>query len=253
MTNGNLKSLGEILWKVMKNPLASELTYEEAAEYALEFIKLLGAPSIYENKLSIMELTNHKAELPCDLLTIEGVRYLDTSDPETASASNYIAMREATNLYHFDENEHLNEQDTEFNIRGNHRRSEFTYKVQRGIIFTSMRDGCIEMAYKAISTDEEGFPLVPDNEKVAIGMEYYILSRYLEPLWMMGKITDKAFEYITQKRYFYMPSAFTAMQMPSKDMLESTMNGINRLLLSTTMHEKFYKKLGEEERFRKFR
>jgi hypothetical protein len=116
-----------------------------------------------------------------------------------------------------------------------------------------MRDGCIQMAYKGLATDDDGFPLIPDNEKVAIAMEYYILSRYLEPFWLMGKITDKAFEYIQQKRYFYMPSAFTALQMPNEDMLESTMNGINRLILSTTMHEKFYKKMGEKERLRKFR
>ena len=43
----NYKSLGEILWKVLRNPLCQELTYEEAAEYALEFLKLLGAPFIY--------------------------------------------------------------------------------------------------------------------------------------------------------------------------------------------------------------
>lgn len=253
MINGNLKSLGTILWKVMKNPLASELSYEEAAEYALEFIRLLGAPAAYENKLFSTELTNHKAELPCDIITIDGVRYLDSSDPQTASATRFIAMREASNIYHFDEQEHLSEQDTEFDLRGNHRRSEFTYKIQKGIIFTSMRDGCIEMAYKGLSVDEDGFPLIPDNEKVAIAMEYYILSRYLEPMWLMGKISDKAFEYIQQKRFFYMPSAYTALQMPNADGLETIMNGINRLLLSTTMHEKFYKKLGEEERLRKFR
>ena len=255
MINGNMKSLGTILWKVMKNPLASELTYEEAAEYALEFIKLLGAPSAYENKLFTSELTNYKAELPCDILRINGVRYLDTHnvDNQDMNTTNYIAMREATDIYHFDPEEHRSEQDTEFDLRGNHRRSEFIYKIQKGIIFTSMRNGCIEIAYKGIYVDDDGFPMVPDNEKVGIAMEYYILSRYLEPLWLMGKISDKAFEYIQQKRYFYMPSAFTALQMPNEDMLESTMNGINRLLLSKTMHEKFYKKLGEQERLRKFR
>jgi len=253
MNTGNTVSLGAVIWKVMKHGLCSELTYEDAAEYALEFLKLLGAPCAYENKLYTTELVNHKAAIPCDILKIDGVRYLDSSDPETASTTRFIAMREATNLYHFNEEEHLSEQDTEFDLRGNHRRSEFTYKVQNGVIFTSMRNGCIEMAYKGLMLDEDGFPLIPSNEKVLIAMEYYILSRYLEPLWLMGKITDKAFEYIQQKRYFYTPSAFTALQMPNEDMLESTMNGINRLILSTTMHEKFYKKLGEEERLRKFR
>ena len=81
-------------------------------------------------------------------------------------------------------------------------------------------------------------------------MEYYILSRYLEPLWLMGKISDKAFEYIQQKRYFYTPSAFTAMQMPGVDKMETVMNGINRLIINTTAHKTFFKNYGEKEKLR---
>ncbi len=241
------------MWKVMKHPLCEQLTYEEAAEYAMELLRLLGAPAAHENKLYSTELINYKASIPCDILTINGVRYLDSSDPETSSASRFIAMREATDIYHFDPKEHISEQDTEFDLRGNHRRSEFTYKVQNGVIFTSMRDGCIEMAYKGLAIDEDGFPLIPDNEKVTLAMEYYILSRYLEPMYLMGKITDKAFNFIEQKRYWYLPAAQNSINMPNYDGMESVVNAINRLILDTTAHEKFYKKLGQQERIRKFR
>jgi hypothetical protein len=251
MFNGNYKSLGTILWKVLKNPLAAEITYEEAAEYALEFIKLLGVPMVYLDKIHTLELTMHKAELPCDLLYLNGVRYVEVS--EDGEMGSPIAMREATNVYHSSATEHANEQDTEFDLRGNHRKTEFTYSIQKGIIFTSMLDGFIEVAYKAIATDEDGYPLIPDHEKVTLGIEYYVLSRYLEPLWMMGKITDKAFEYIQQKRYFYMPSAFTSLQMPSLDKMETLMNSLNRLIINTTAHQNFFKKAGEKERMRRFR
>ena len=242
MTNSKYKSLGSTIWSILKNPLAQELTYEEAAEYALECIKLLGAPVIYLNKLEKLNLTSYKAELPCDLLYIEGVEYFDgeTNEP--------IAMREATNIYHLDTNEFTNE-----NSQTHHNRNEFTYKIQNGIIFTSMSDGCVQVGYKAIATDEEGYPLIPDNQKVQLALEYYILSRYLEPLWMMGKITDKAFDYIQQKRYFYVPSAYTSLTMPGIDKMETIMNSINRLIINTTAHQNKFKKLGEKERIRKFR
>jgi len=242
MTNSKYKSLGSTIWSILKNPLAQELTYEEAAEYALECIKLLGAPVIYLNKLEKLNLTSYKAELPCDLLYIEGVEYFDgeTNEP--------IAMREATNIYHLDTNEFTNE-----NSQTHHNRNEFTYKIQNGIIFTSMSDGCVQVGYKAIATDEEGYPLIPDNQKVQLALEYYILSRYLEPLWMMGKITDKAFDYIQQKRYFYVPSAYTSLTMPGIDKMETIMNSINRLIINTTAHQNKFKKLGEKERIRKYR
>lgn len=248
----NYKSLGSVLWRILRNPLASELSYEEAAEYALEFIKLLGAPVAYADNISSnIEVVNHKAELPCNILTISGIKYLDVD--EDGRFNRPIAMRESTDIYHFDPSEFANEGNTDFDLRGNHRRLEYTYSVQKGVLFTSIKDGYVTVAYRGIATDEDGYPLIPDNEKVMLGMEYYILSRYLEPMYLMGKVTDKAFEYIQQKRYFYMPSAFTALQMPSVDGMESVMNSINRLILSNTSHESFFKKSGEKERLRKFR
>jgi hypothetical protein len=89
--------------------------------------------------------------------------------------------------------------------------------------------------------------MIPDNQKVQLGMEYYILSRYLEPIWLMGKITDKAFEYIQQKRYFYMPSAQTHLNMPSADKMETLMNTLNRLIISTSSHANGFKNLGEKK------
>lgn len=247
----NYVSLGRVLWKVLKNPLAAELTYDEAAEYSLEYIRLLGAPVTYVNKLQTMELQYHKAELPCDIYLIDGIRYLDVD--EDGNLNQPIAMRESTNVYHYDPQEYNNEGNTDFDLRGNHRRNEFTYSIQKGILFTSMREGSVEIAYKGIATDEDGYPLIPDNEKVLLGAEYYILSRYLEPMWLMGKITDKAFEYIQQKRYFYVPSAYTSLTMPSVDGMETLMNSLNRLVINTNAHKNFFKKMGEKESIRKFR
>ena len=54
MINGQYKSIGLILWKILKNPLCSELTYEEAAEYALEFIRIVGAPMAFLTKNELL-------------------------------------------------------------------------------------------------------------------------------------------------------------------------------------------------------
>ena len=239
MVNGNYKSLGTILYKILRNPLCAELSYEDAAEYALEFIKLLGAPVAYINKTECIELNCYKAEIPCGLLYVNGVRYFEQD------VCDAIAMRESSNVYHLNPNEFKENGMYHFN-------NEFTYKLQNGIIFTSMEHGNIEISYEAIATDEDGYPLIPDNQKVELGMEYYIMSRYLEPLYLVGKITDKAFEYIQQKRYFYMPSAYTSLQMPSVDKMATVMNGLNRLIINDTAHQNFFKKFGEKEVIRKF-
>jgi len=242
MTNSNYKSLDSTIWSLLKNPLAEQLTYEEAAEYALEGIKLLGAPVIYLSKVERKVLQSHKTDIPCDLLYIEGVKYFgDNSESGTT-------MREATNSFHMSDDEFT----TSDSIKHNYRNTEFTYKIQKGIFFSSIAEGCVDIAYKGIATDEEGYPLIPDNQKVQLALEYYILSRYLEPLWLMGKITDKAFEYIQQKRFFYMASAQTGIMMPTVDKMESLMNSINKLIINTTSHKDGFKKLGEKEYIKKY-
>lgn len=236
MNNSNYKSLGSLLWILLKNPICQDLSYEDAAEYALECIKLLGAPVIYINKIEILELSQYKAKLPCDLLYIEGIKYISNNN----SGSN--TMRESSNIYHLDSFEFENENNN----------SELTYKIQNSLIFTSRQEGCIEISYKAIHCDENGYPLIPDNQKVELALEYYILSRYLEPLWMMGKVTDKVFEYIQQKRYFYVPSAQQGLQMPSIDKMETIMSGINRLIVTNNSHTNGFKNYGVKEQIKQY-
>lgn len=232
--NGQMIGMGEILWRVLRQPLLKDLKYEEAAEYALECIPLLGAPMAFIEKVSKpLLISSFKTELPCDLLQIRGVRYLGID-----GCQDPIAMREATNLYHRSENE-LNKE--------NELVREYTYSVQKGILFASREEGFIEISYRAIATDENEFPLIPNNEDVKLALEYYIMFRFLEQLWSMGKITDKVFQYYDQKKCWYMGAANTDLQMPTTDKMESIMNSINRLIINDRAHESFYKNFGQKE------
>lgn len=240
MTNGKYKSLGFILWRILKNPLCSELTYEEAAEYSLEYIRLLGAPLAYNDKIEKLQLVDFKAELPCDLLNIRGVRYSDCG----FGPNQGIALRYASDTYH------MNNDDYNCSTEGYI--GEFTYTVQKGIIFASQQDGEVEIAYKGISLDEDGYPLIPDDERVLLGLEYYILHRYLEPLWLLGKITDKAFNYVSQQRDWYFGSGAASLNTPSIDQMETIANSINRLIINTTAHENFYRNMGRKEYIKQY-
>lgn len=228
MNTSNTVSIGNILWKILNNKLASDLTYDEAAEFATEAIRLIGAPVLYDDKFYTVDIVDYKAKLPNDILYITGVRDLDKDLP----------FREATDIYHRSDN--------------NRQFTEYTYQIKKGIIFTSLQEGCIEVAYKGLLTDENGYPLIVDNEKAKLAIEYYILHRYLEPLWMMGKITDKAFQYIEQKRHFYMAAANTNLQMPSMDKMEAIMNGINKIVRSTDSHARHFKNYGDKEYIKRY-
>ncbi len=226
--NGKHTSMGEILWKVLNKPICSELTIEQASEYALEFLKIIGAPLSYIDKTEELLLCDYKVSLPSDLIDIRGVR------------CNGRPMRYATDLYHMSLDKDKND-----NCR------EYTYVVQNCILTASQKDECIEISYKAIPLDETGYPLIPDNESYRLGIEYYIIFRFLEPLWTMGKITDKVFDYYRQMSLWYKGQAGSSLMLANMDQLESTMNGLNRLLINNHAYDVFYKNYGQKERIKR--
>ena len=51
MMTGRTVSVGNILWKVLKQPIVQDLKYEDAAEYAIEYLRLIGAALSFEDKV----------------------------------------------------------------------------------------------------------------------------------------------------------------------------------------------------------
>jgi hypothetical protein len=236
MVSGKNVSIGSIIWKVMRNPLTQDLTYEQAAEFALEFIRLVNAPLSYSDEVQSLKLTEHKAYLPSNLINIRGVRYTGID-----GCQDPIAMRYATDLYHKSHNNTLNEYS-----------KEFTYVVQNCVLTASEKEGYVEMSYTSISLDKDGFPLIPDNESYKLGLEYFILHKFIEPLWMMGKIQDKVFHYVEQKRHWYFGQAENSMRLQGMDHLESMMNALNRIIIQDKSHETFYKQFGQKEYIKRY-
>lgn len=234
MYNSKTISLKKVLWKVMNHPLATGLTYEDAAMYAIEAIELIGAPLSYINKVtpSPIEIVDYKAPLPDDLITIRGVKVL--------VGDGGISLTYVTDLYHMESDCEQSADKIQY----------YTYQIQNNVITTSFEKGDIVISYVALPLDDEGYPLIPDNIKAKMAIEYYILYRFLAPLNDIGKITDKAFFRITQEKDWYISAAQTSLQLEGIDHLESTMNAINRLVINDTAHKNFYEGSGTKEYLR---
>ena len=252
----------------MQMPQAEGLNYQDAAEYAIAGLELIGTPLTYIDLVTVppLRIVNHKAALPTNMISIRGVRYLDGNGEG-------VAMRKATDVYHqsipttgninttgseiitspFDATNQGVNVDQTATAGTTNTATEFTYTAQAGVIQTSIPDGEIEVAYQSLAVDCDDYPMIPDNIQVKECIRYYILHRFLEPLFMMGKVTDKVFNYIDQKKCFYMGSANTSMQLQGTDHLESVMNAVNRLIINDKAFSNFYKKSGQQERIKKYR
>lgn len=226
MINGKYISLGEVLWRLMKNPLMEDLDYEEAASHTLSVLKLINAPLLFEDRVEKIKIEYHKGYIPDNVLNVHGVR------------AGGVPLRYATDIYHSADKSCKDCP------------SEFTYTLQNCVIKTSFSDGEVEVAFKAIVVDEHGYPMIPDNESVVKAIEYHIQSMYLESYWMMGKIPDKVFQYVQQQRDWYVAQAQNAGVLQGPDQLESIMNSINRLIINDNAFTNFYRGFGEKERIK---
>jgi len=245
MYSGQTVSLETILWKI-SGGLYEQLNPEDAYMYAKEGIKLVGAPLSFENVVTVppLKIVDHKATLPRDLVQIRGVRLITNTDNYN---DNPIGMTHATDIYH--PNINCEVEDIEYPIA---HPGEYTYQAQAGVLTTSVSTGDVQVAYKKLLTCDNGYPLIPDNEKVLYAIEYQIRWRFLEPLWEMGKVTDKVFNYIITQRDFYIGAAQSSMQLASMDHVEATMNAINRLIIPDFSHANGFKRLGKKEEIKRF-
>lgn len=241
MYNGQVISLKQILWSIMRMPLYSDLQYEDAAEYATEAIKLIGSPLIFDTiTTKAIPVVAYKAALPANLIKINGVRVIYDLDNYENGAQ---ALREASDIYHASDNCGTNTNDCGV---------ELTYTAGNGVIKTAFETGYIQISYDGLVTDKEGYPMIPDVQEVKFAIEYFIRYRYMEPLWEMGKITDKVWQNIDQKKSWYMGAASTSTKLSGMDHAETVANSINRLILNNNMHKNFYKGLGIKEIIKRY-
>lgn len=70
-------SLRIILDKILRHPLLQDISLETAADYTVDFMRIMGVPSIFEDSVTPepIEVSNHKGLLPCDIYDIKQVRY----------------------------------------------------------------------------------------------------------------------------------------------------------------------------------
>ena len=150
-----------------------DISFETIVDYTLDFIQIVGCPQFFEEKTAILEVDKYRALLPCDYVSMIQVRI---NDPKYDNK--HYAYRYSTDSFHFSENK------PNVGMKG----TDFTYKIQGGLIYTSTENTTIEIAYNAIATDEEGFPLLPDNSSFLRALELYVKKQWFTILFDLGRI-----------------------------------------------------------------
>lgn len=271
--NGKTVSLKTIVERVyMDYGFNYPLSWNEAAEWAGSFLALLKAPVSLEPKFKVILVEEGKGSLPCDLESITSCAYLPDGTkiiPNSAIVSrekgSYLAditsidmvtreavialshkdnvtsqdlwgyfpglipMRYSTNTMHG----YYHNSPWDYNTFSN-----YTYKVHSNYIFPNFSKGCIVMAYNAIPTDSEGFPLIPSEEKWRRAVTDEIAYKIAKKLWIRSEISDKVFSKIEEDKFWSTQQA--GIKTLSVDELTSFKNSWVRLIPKQHEEDNFF-------------
>lgn len=201
-----------ILDKLLRHPLLQDLSFETAVDYTIDFMRIVGVPTMFEEKVETLEVSNYKAKLPCD--------YYQTIQVRTKSGQTF---RYASDSFHMSECK-----STPFGL---------TYKIQGNIIHTSIEKGIIEIAYESIPVDEDGYPKIPDNSSFTRALELYIKKQWFTILFDISKITPAVLQNTQQEYAWAVGDCQTEFNRLSIDKMESFTNSWKTLIMRVTEHD----------------
>lgn len=216
-----------ILDKLMRHPLLQDMTLETAVDYTIDFMRLIGTPTIFEEKTKVIEVHNYRAQLPCDYYQMIQIR--------KEGEENY-SFRYSSDSFHMSNNK-VNYPD-------------YTYKIQGDVIFFSIKEGKVEITYEAIAVDSEGYPLIPDNSSFTRALELYIKKQWFTIQFDLGKLSAPVLQNTQQDYAVAVRDCQTEFVRLSIDKAESLFNSWRTLLIRDTSHRTGFRVNGTKEQIK---
>ena len=254
----NYISLKVIADKILRHPMMAGISFEAIIDYTVDFMRIVQCGEFFEEKCIVIPIEKYKGLLPADYYEVNQIRLVKTTtrtpryeesyrqdeygnfilDENGNKISNGFYIQtgyEDLNIY---SNKPFRYATDTFHMSENKSELDLTYKIQGGYIFTSIEEGVIEMSYKALLIDEEGYPMIPDNSKFTRALEAYIKKQWFTILFDMGKIQAAILNNIQQEYAWAVGACESEFQHLTLDKAEAFYNSWRTLLPRTREHSK---------------
>lgn len=201
-------SIKQIMDKIMQHPLLHDISLEQVVDMTISFMRIVGMPRMFTEKVVSITVDKYRALLPCD--------YYQTIQIRIPGGH---ALVYSTDSFHM-----------------SNKCYSSTYKIQGNIIYTSIESGELELAYLAISTDEDGYPLLPDNSSFTRALELYIKKQWFTILFDLGKITPAVLQNTQQEYAWAVGDCQSEFNRMSIDQMEAFSNSWRTMILRDHQH-----------------
>lgn len=205
MTPHNRISIKQIMDDLLDHPMLQDLSLERAINYAVEFIRIVGMPTAFEEVTKPIKVTEYAAEIPYNCYKLLAVK----------KDNKVLSLNSSTSVYGYNVEKDLTDC---YTIRGNQ-------------IHTSFSEGEISITYLSIAVDnEDGFPTIPDIASYIRALELYIKKKWFTILFDLGKINASIYNNVKQEYAFAVGQAQSELVAPSAEEMEVFTKMWNSLL-----------------------
>ena len=240
-------NIRRVLDNLHDHPMLADLTLEQVVRHTVRFMGIHGYSKLYQDKEADVDIHEFRGLLPCDLISITQVK-------DDCSG---ICLRSMTDTFtpglvlppphpHNSPHPYM-----PYIPPMAHGHGEPTFKTQERVIFTSFPEGKIRIAYKAIPVDEDGFPLLIDNENYLACLEAYIKKQVFTVKFDQGKIAAGILDNAKQEYAWLAGQLASEFQIPSYSEMQSIQNYITSILPSMRSFDQGFRHLGDREYIKK--
>lgn len=215
-----------ILSRITRNKLLQHVSLEAAIQYTIDFIGIMGLPKMYLDKEDKIKITDYRGQLPCDVVSIKMVKYNNkplTSMTETFKTQEMWQLQTSPDV------------------------SEHTFKTQNDIIFTSFKEGVIDIAYRAIPIDANGYPMIPDNSMFQLALQEYITMEEYNMLFAENKITANVLKQAESRYYTRALQVQSEFIIPSPSEMENITRMWNSLIAKDHYFDNSFRDLSKNQ------
>lgn len=219
-------SIKVILDDIMHHPLLQDLSFERAINYTIQFIRIVGCPNLYYQKTEVIDIEDYRGKLPCDYISM-----IQVKDCRSGNCFRY-----STDSFHYSYN--------------GKEPYDLTYKIQGMVIYTSIEKGTVEVAYNSILTDDEGYPLIPEDSSFIRALELFIKKSQFTILFDLGKISQQVLANTQQDYAWAVGQAQRSLAIPTVDQMQSIVNSFTTLVPRMNSHREGFRTDSNQEKIR---
>lgn len=239
-------TIQRVLDNMLDHPLLRDVNMDQAIRYTMRFIGLFGYSKLYCEKIEDVEIHEFRGLLPCDLVSIIQVKDLRSGICLRAMTDNF-PMGEVPDI---EKKFHNRRYDELYIPRAYAYNEEPAFKTQGRIIYTSFPEGVVGIAYKAIPVDDDGFPLLIDNENYLAALEAYIKLQSFTIKFDTGKISANILQNAQQDYAFLAKALQDEFTVPSVSEMEAITRMINTMIPRVRQFDNGFRNLGDREYLR---